>query len=257
MEFETKKVTCPHCQKQQNIVVYPSINITLNPEIKDDVISASIFTKLCKYCGGSFEIRHPVLYNDMERRFLVYYIPDIDSSRIIDTALEEDYDSLKYVKRRIVPDYDTFREKIHILESGLDDMAIEITKLAVLNVVKKKEDCEIIKGTFSFCYQEKNTIGFEFETSNGPYCQSTRMEVYHKAEYIVRKTAGLDSSMTGFLKIDSNWAENMLHRFKVREEKRRQYLEQEKENTDPIEIALSIDSEIMNEAQTDRSKTNG
>ncbi len=245
MIFDSKKVTCPHCQKQQNIVVYPSVNITLDPSLKDDVLSGAIFTKLCKYCGGSFQIRHPVLYNDMENRFMVYYIHDIPDQRIMDKSLEEEYASLKYVKRRIVPDYDTFKEKILILESGLDDMAIEITKLAVSNVVKSKEECDVIKGTFSFCYREKNTIGFEFETTKGPYCQSTRMEVYHKAEYIVRKTAGIDDNMTGFLKIDDKWAESMLNRFKIREERRREYLEQNKESTDPVEVALNIDTELI------------
>lgn len=242
MNFEVKKVTCPHCNKQQNINVYPTINITLYPEMKNELLNGDIFNRVCRYCSKKIEIKHPLLYCDMENRFMVYYIPMIQSSKIIDTALEKEFEDMKPIKRRIVADIDTMKEKILILESGLDDMAIEITKLAVANVITEKGDKKILKGTFSFCYQEKNTIGFEFDTDSGPYCQSTRMEVYQKAEYIVRKTAMLDKNMTGFLKIDSDWADNMLFKFKLREKKREQYKKQSKLTSDPVEISMKIDS---------------
>lgn len=241
-DFEVKKVTCPLCSKQQNVKVYTSVNVTLKPELKEDLLSRNIFLRKCKYCESSFELKHPLLYNNMEYRFLLYYIPGIDNSKIIDTSLEEEYKTLQPIKCRIVPDFDTLKEKISIFESGLDDMAIEITKLAVLGGVKDKINGNVKRVMFSFCHREKNTIGFEFETDNEPYCQSTRLEIYQKAKYVVRKTAGLDKEMKGFLKIDSLWAEDMLSRFKLRQEKREQYLKQSKksDSCEPVKFLLDI-----------------
>ena len=59
-------------------------------------------------------------------------------------------------------------------------------------------------------------MGFTFFTgeNNAPYVQSVRLEVYSKAMKIVEELAGKDKQLEGFLKIDREWASNLLYRHK-------------------------------------------
>jgi len=67
----------------------------------------------------------------MKRRFMVYLIPDIDRFQLADNELEEEFKNLKGIRKRLAPNFNTFKEKIFIFENGLDDMAVELTKLAI------------------------------------------------------------------------------------------------------------------------------
>ena len=47
-----------------------------------------------------------------------------------------------------------------------------------------------------------------------PYVQTARLEIYGKSKDIVENFAVKDKKLRGFLKIDREWAENILYRYK-------------------------------------------
>ena len=109
------------------------------------------------------------------------------------------------------------REKIFIFESGLDDMAVELTKVAIGQTVSKKLDgVEVTDGYLSMYDRESNTMGFTYFTGEerAPYVQTARLEIYGKSKDIIDKFAIKDKKLKGFIKIDREWAENILYRYK-------------------------------------------
>ena len=148
---------------------------------------------------------------------MVYLIPKIDRFQLCDKELEDKFSNLRNITKRIVSDFNSFKEKIFILESGLDDMAVELTKLAISQTVSNKLDgIEVYDGYLSMYDRESNTMGFTYFTgeNKAPYVQTARLEIYGKSKDIIERFAIKDRKLKGFTKIDREWAENILYRYK-------------------------------------------
>ena len=148
---------------------------------------------------------------------MVYMIPQIDRFQLEDRRLEEDYRNLKGIRKRITADFNSMKEKIFVFESGLDDMAVELTKYAIAEMVAKKHDLgRVTEGYLTMYNREANTIGFTYfiGEDSEPFVQSARLEIYRKSMKIVDAICGNDKKLSGFIKIDREWAENTLFRYK-------------------------------------------
>ena len=191
-----KAVVCPMCGELSKAVVYTSVNATVDKEQRERVLDGGLFAWKCPSCGYSARLTYPILYNDMKNRFMIYLIPKIE---------------------RVVADFNSFKEKIFIFESGLDDMAVELTKAVIGQTVSKKLDgAEVKNGYLSMYDRESNTMGFTYFTGEEmtPYVQTARLEIYGKSKEIVEQFAIKDKKLKGFIKIDGEWADNILYRYK-------------------------------------------
>lgn len=213
----TKAIVCPMCGELCKSEIYTSVNPTVNKKIRSRVLDGELFAWTCPSCGHHARLTYPILYNDMKNRFMVYLIPKIDRFQLCDKELEEKYSNLRNINKRIVPSFNSFKEKIFIFESGLDDMAVELTKLAISQTVSKKLDgAEIVEGYLSMYDRESNTMGFTYFAGEDrvPYVQTARLEIYGKSKGIIDELAFKDKKLKGFIKIDREWAENILYRYK-------------------------------------------
>lgn len=213
----SKEIVCPKCGQKSSAHLYISINATNDPQFKTELLSGRLMRSKCSGCGHEFQYRYPMLYNDMKRRFMVYMIPQIDRFQLEDRSLEDDYRNLKGIKKRITADFNSFKEKIFIFESGLDDMAVELTKYAISEMVARKQNLgRVSEGYLTMYNREENTIGFTFfiGENSEPFVQSARLEIYRKSMKIVTAICGNDKKLSGFIKIDREWAENTLFRYK-------------------------------------------
>ena len=212
-----KAVVCPMCGELSKAVVYTSVNATINSSLRDKVLDGELFAWKCPSCGYSARLTYPILYNDMKNRFMVYLIPKIERFQLWDKELEEKYANLRNISKRVVSDFNSFKEKIFIFESKLDDMAVELTKVAISQTVSKKlGGVEIHEGYLSMYDRESNTMGFTYFTGDErtPYVQTARLEIYGKSKEITERFAIKDRRLKGFIKIDREWAENILYRYK-------------------------------------------
>lgn len=212
-----KRIVCPKCDETTEATLYTSINVTNHKELRARAMDESLFKWTCKSCGHVARLTYPVLYNDMKNRFMVYLIPHIGHFQLADKALEEEFKTLKHINKRIVPDFNTFKEKIFIFESGLDDMAVELTKLAISQAVAKKHKLkDVDEGYLSMYNSENNTMGFTYFVGEEkkPYVQSARLEIYGKSFSVVNELAVKDKKLKGFIRVDREWAENILYRYK-------------------------------------------
>lgn len=212
-----KAIVCPMCGELSKAEIYTSVNPTVNKNIRNKVVGGDLFAWACPSCNHKARLTYPILYNDMKNRFMVYLIPKIDRFQLCDRELEEKYSNLRNITKRIAADFNSFKEKIFILESGLDDMAVELTKLAISQTVSNKLDgAEIKDGYLSMYDRESNTMGFTYFTGEErkPYVQTARLEIYGKSKDIIENFAIKDKKVKGFTKIDREWAENILYRYK-------------------------------------------
>ena len=212
-----KAIVCPMCGELGKAEIYTSVNTTVNKALRSKVLDGELFSWQCPSCNYRARLNYPILYNDMKNRFMVYLIPKIDRYQLCDKELEDKYSNLRNISKRITADFNSFKEKIFIFESGLDDMAVELTKLAISQTVSKKlNNLEVTEGYLSMYDRETNTMGFTYFTGKDkePYVQTARLEIYGKSKGIIDKFAYKDKKLKGFIKIDREWAENVLYRYK-------------------------------------------
>ena len=212
-----KAVVCPMCGELGKAEIYTSVNVVKNKSCRGRVLDGSLFAWTCPSCGYNARLTYPILYNDMKNRFMVYLIPKIDRFQLWDKELEDKYSNLRNISKRVVSDFNSFKEKIFIFESRLDDMAVELTKVAISQTVSKKlGGISVNEGYLSMYDRESNTMGFTYFTGEDrtPYVQTARLEIYGKTKDIIENFAIKDKKLKGFIKIDREWAENILYRYK-------------------------------------------
>ena len=215
-ESVAKYVVCPKCQQQSMTNIMISANTVEDTNIRKMVFDETIFRWKCKKCGYSSKYQHPFLYNDIENRFMVYYIPHVERPKVVDQKLETEFADLAGIRKRIVPDINSIKEKIAVFEKGINDMALELTKLAVSDVVAKETSHNVYAGYFTDMDEEKNSISFQFFVGGErrSYIQTTRLEVYKRSLDIVRRYFPKENRKPGFLNIGRAWASSALEKYK-------------------------------------------
>ena len=71
----SSKFSCPNCGNRQETQFWHSINVRLNPELRENLFKGEINIFKCESCNTVAYIGHPLLYNDMQRNFCVQYFP--------------------------------------------------------------------------------------------------------------------------------------------------------------------------------------
>lgn len=121
---------CPGCGADGTRNMVKQICVSKAPELKEEILNGSFFEWKCPSCGGQFFIDDVFLYNDDEKKFMVYLVPGYNAISLkIPTAIktDEEYDTENSVLR-VAASFVDFVEKIRVLEERLDDRAIEAIK---------------------------------------------------------------------------------------------------------------------------------
>ena len=215
-ETVSKYVQCPKCEQQSMTEILISGNTVQDKYLRELIFDEKVFRWKCKKCGFSSRYQHPLLYSDIERGFMVYYIPNVERMRVADDKLDGEFSELVNIKKRIVPDINAMKEKIVIFENGLNDYAMELTKLAIADVVSKETQHNVYAGYFTEMSEEKNSVTFQFFVGGErrSYIQTTRLEVYRRSMDIVRRYFPKEDKQGGFLNVGSEWAKKALEEYK-------------------------------------------
>ena len=98
-EIISKYVTCPKCEQKSMTDFVCSMNTVSEPKFRDKIFDESFFKWKCAKCGFTSPLMHPLLYSDLKNRFMVYYIPNVDRSQIVDEKLEKEFADLSDIKK--------------------------------------------------------------------------------------------------------------------------------------------------------------
>ncbi|MBO5179359.1 MAG: CpXC domain-containing protein [Clostridia bacterium] len=160
-------LTCKECGHSQSFTMWNSVNVTLNPELNDKIKNQSLFKFRCEECGEEFTVEYPILYHDVNNKFMVQYLPD--------TALEEDVEKFEKEREDAKEVLDQFTNmgykfrtvrtrgnlisKIYTFENSLNDLPVEFLK----NVVYNESPAEQREKLVDICFEgidEENKLMF-------------------------------------------------------------------------------------------------
>lgn len=142
-QHSVEKITCPQCGKDADITIWQSVNTDLDPEMKAAVKDLSIFRFTCSHCGYSALADYDFLYHDMRNKVMIQYAESdeaVERAKTMFTgaSLPKELRGIfggglfaGYILR-IVRSQNQLREKLEILDAGLDDRLIELYKTVLL-----------------------------------------------------------------------------------------------------------------------------
>ena len=67
------ELVCPECNEKFNVDIFTSINVQMDKDMKNRVLSGKLFDMECTHCHSKFHIPYPVLYHDMEKKLLIQF----------------------------------------------------------------------------------------------------------------------------------------------------------------------------------------
>lgn len=136
-------ITCSNCGAKCLMTIFDSINVTLEPELKQKLIDWELFKFTCETCKHSVLLNYEVLYHDMVHGLLLQYVPEtgnkdkaIEMFENVISMAEDSEDTFSafssdYYQVRVVFEMETFVEKAQIYTAGFDDRLIEIMKYII------------------------------------------------------------------------------------------------------------------------------
>jgi hypothetical protein len=127
-----QKITCPKCGREQAFTLWESVNVTLDPSLKQRVLQRDLNRFVCAGCGHQAAIASNLLYHDMERKVMLWLVPQTDGQAPHDLAMDPQLMGLmENYKLRLVGSYNSLLEKIRIFEDSQNDCFVELLKLVV------------------------------------------------------------------------------------------------------------------------------
>jgi hypothetical protein len=129
-------IDCPYCGAPGEFTLWDSVNVDLNPELRDEIFSEDLFLWKCPKCGKEIHIPFGTLYHDMKNKFMLMYSYDAPEDGKYDVVdISAPFDADKGYTMRVVYGLMKFKEKIVILEHGLNDVAIEHMKYMISHLI--------------------------------------------------------------------------------------------------------------------------
>lgn len=210
------KIPCPFCGKESDFLVYDSVNVTLDPELKQKVIDLDIFEFTCEHCHNTKFLPYPCLYHDMERNYMVYLCNEegIKEWKELD-PLEQLMSSysvqMEYIKRGVTNYFDLI-SKINILDKGWDDKIVELIKYDCISSVMReriqngKLDDLMYSVVEDIDNEEKMYISLYFESQEDAECYVIDEECYNSFKQLYQDMLCDD----GEILIDQEYAKRIL-----------------------------------------------
>jgi len=128
----TTRVTCPNCGAQSECTLVQTVDTRENPADKARLLAGELNVLACTACEERTQLAVQVLYIDRRDSGDVY----IQVCPGGDEALEQGAAAFAASgvsgTRRVVPSLNALVEKVKIADAGLEDWAIEMTKVLLL-----------------------------------------------------------------------------------------------------------------------------
>lgn len=146
MEPENTKLTCPICRHAHTVPVVPVVDAGRDKETWKSLWDGSLFQFDCPDCGYPMELSYSFLCQDSAIRQYIYLCREglEDSGAMQEAAQRAEkliQGSASNAILRVVCTMDELREKLRILENGLDDRVVEVCKGFALSQFPAGEEC--------------------------------------------------------------------------------------------------------------------
>lgn len=135
---------CGKCNNEISIDFYDSVNVTVDPELKEKVLKEEINSGACSKCGAINQIVVPFLYHDMDLKLMVWVYP------------KEDKIKANEIKERILEQFQETKRKLpRILTEGhIETVVFGIEELKE----KLKELGDLLRSELKLYAEEKGEM---------------------------------------------------------------------------------------------------
>ena len=158
-------LTCPYCNKTSNVEIYHTVNVTVDPELKEKIFSGELFLFTCPLCGKKTNLEMSLLYHDMDHHILIQLCPLEEEAKdflrhsakvdLFRKVLKDEYEY------RVVVGRNALMEKILVVDAGLNDVVVDVFKCILVS----SEGAEFDRIFFNS--REGDTLFFEgYRTKN-------------------------------------------------------------------------------------------
>jgi len=209
-----RTLTCPKCGAENEVVLWDSVNVTLDPEMKGRILNGDFFKHQCHACKCSAGLVYSFLYHDMDKQLMVYLIPEGERTEEQESELRSGQGMESFpmpeemgYELRIVGSPSDLMEKIKISDASKDDRVIELCKFFALSSLTDQ-----VPDFDPFCayYErdEEDLLVF-FDVNRRAVTCSLSEELYQN---ITRDFGPVISEMkrSGFEMIDQVWAMSLM-----------------------------------------------
>jgi len=206
-------ITCPACQHPQAFTTWQSINVTLDPELKQKLLDRSLVTFHCEKCNHTAGVNQGLLYNDMDRHVMIMLgcqNPDeLESPEPLVQKFQADY------SLRLVYTMNELIEKVMILDSDLDERAVELFKISLMASIEESQrgnnPALFFSGIFA---SDKSEEQIEFALVNEASTKAVSVpleKVYHRfVDEFCKHLPTTVSECGRWLRVDRDYALNYL-----------------------------------------------
>ena len=216
MPQTTIKIMCKNCNKTYSHNIPTEIDVSLYPELHDQICDPDIFGFKCPKCKNSSHILAPFLYKDSRRKIGIFVNTPNDNivKRKYEILDNQNHPIItlrkKHFETRITPCLQDFLEKRELLELHLNDRAAEILKYWVYEHELKDEKYKSVnKITMNYCIDKMGNHFVKTYIDNEPFEQITMNPdaFYAISEEINKKCEDLQKEIL----IDQTWAKNNIN----------------------------------------------
>ncbi len=209
---------CSKCGQQHKVVVYKSINVTDNPELKAKVMDGSLFLWECPHCGQVNLAKYETLYHDPSKKLMFWLMPQGEISESQMQAITMHTKAMGGYTLRRVADMGSLMEKVLIAEARLDDVVLEMCKYVTkLEMVQKsvgaEQKEEFMASVFHFYRAEgegdERMLTFMYALDGQMLGVNIGMNVYNDCAGILERNPQMKPA-DGFEKIDADWLNSKL-----------------------------------------------
>jgi CpXC protein len=130
------RVRCPACDREHECQLVQSINTHTNPAAKAQLLAGELNVLACP-CGRRTQLAATVLYHDLDADYWCQVCPGGEQ------AMAEGEAAFRVAgvtgRQRLVPSLNALVEKVKLLDAGLEDWAIEMTKVLLLASLEDRD----------------------------------------------------------------------------------------------------------------------
>jgi hypothetical protein len=121
-------IRCASCNAQQDFTVWESINVTVDPHLKQSLLNGDLTTFRCKRCGNEAHVAYNCLYHDMDNSLAIWLKDEDDEEN---KAAKQMFLAATHLKTtRTVRTLHELFDKIRVFDDGFDDFEIELFKFS-------------------------------------------------------------------------------------------------------------------------------
>lgn len=145
--FSSISATCPHCATQQAFDAVYSVNADRRPDLRDEILDDAFQFETCENCHEQFRLDPMFVYLDIGRGQWISAKPLValgewpQEQADAATLMADSYGAAASAPAQAVGEglcarvtfgWAALREKIVVNAAGLDDVALELTKAALI-----------------------------------------------------------------------------------------------------------------------------